>query len=345
MPPFDRAEYADRLRRVRERMAAQGIDVLVSLRPANMHYLTGYDGWSFYTPQGVLVPLDGRPLCSRALHGRQRRKRHDLPEAENILGYPDHYVQNPRPPPARLGRGRARRARARRGTSPSRSTPTTSPPPAYARAQAGPARRALRRCRRAGQLGARREVAGRARVDAPGGADHRAVMAQGDRRRAARRPPVRRRGGDLHAQISGAPEYGGDYTSFVPMLPTGVGTSTPHLTWSDASSRPARRRSSSSAPAAIATTVRMARTVFLGRPPQKLVDTARSSSRASRPRWPLSGPGALRGGRGRVARRDRRHGLEKESRIGYSVGINYPPDWGEHTMSLRPGDKTVLSRT
>jgi ectoine hydrolase len=37
-----------------------------------------------------------------------------------------------------------------------------------------------------------------------------------------------------------------------------------------------------------------------------------------------------------------RHGVVKESRIGYSVGLNYPPDWGEHTMSLRPGDKTVL---
>jgi Xaa-Pro dipeptidase len=38
-----------------------------------------------------------------------------------------------------------------------------------------------------------------------------------------------------------------------------------------------------------------------------------------------------------------RAGLEKESRIGYSMGLNYPPDWGEHTASLRPGDKTVLS--
>jgi ectoine hydrolase len=37
-----------------------------------------------------------------------------------------------------------------------------------------------------------------------------------------------------------------------------------------------------------------------------------------------------------------RHGLEKSSRIGYSVGIGYPPDWGEHTMSLRPGDTTQL---
>jgi len=37
-----------------------------------------------------------------------------------------------------------------------------------------------------------------------------------------------------------------------------------------------------------------------------------------------------------------RYGIRKDSRIGYSTGLNYPPDWGERTMSLRPGDKTVL---
>jgi Xaa-Pro dipeptidase len=38
----------------------------------------------------------------------------------------------------------------------------------------------------------------------------------------------------------------------------------------------------------------------------------------------------------------KKYGLEKESRIGYSMGLNYPPDWGEHTASLRPGDKTII---
>ena len=37
-----------------------------------------------------------------------------------------------------------------------------------------------------------------------------------------------------------------------------------------------------------------------------------------------------------------KYGLEKPSRLGHSIGIGYPPDWGERTMSLRPGDKTVL---
>ena len=37
------------------------------------------------------------------------------------------------------------------------------------------------------------------------------------------------------------------------------------------------------------------------------------------------------------------HGLTKESRIGYSIGIGYPPDWGERTVSLRAGEQTVLT--
>ena len=28
--------------------------------------------------------------------------------------------------------------------------------------------------------------------------------------------------------------------------------------------------------------------------------------------------------------------------MGYSTGLNYPPDWGEHTLSLRAGDTTEL---
>ncbi|NLC22341.1 MAG: M24 family metallopeptidase, partial [Halomonadaceae bacterium] len=27
---------------------------------------------------------------------------------------------------------------------------------------------------------------------------------------------------------------------------------------------------------------------------------------------------------------------------GYSIGLSYPPDWGERTMSLRPSDETIL---
>ena len=37
-----------------------------------------------------------------------------------------------------------------------------------------------------------------------------------------------------------------------------------------------------------------------------------------------------------------KYGLEKDSRIGYTVGIGYPPTWGELTTSFRNGDKNIL---
>ena len=37
-----------------------------------------------------------------------------------------------------------------------------------------------------------------------------------------------------------------------------------------------------------------------------------------------------------------KYGYEKTSRSGYAIGLSYPPDWGERTVSFRKGDKTVL---
>jgi ectoine hydrolase len=37
-----------------------------------------------------------------------------------------------------------------------------------------------------------------------------------------------------------------------------------------------------------------------------------------------------------------RAGIERDARCGYSVGMSYPPDWGERTVSLRPTDRTEL---
>ena len=34
----------------------------------------------------------------------------------------------------------------------------------------------------------------------------------------------------------------------------------------------------------------------------------------------------------------------KDSRMGYSVGLNFPADWDEHTISIRLNDKTVVEK-
>src|SRR3546814_13298550 len=64
--PFGDAEFADRLARTRRRMADSGLEALILCDPANMNYLTGYDGWSFYVHQAVVVAQDWpSPLCVR----------------------------------------------------------------------------------------------------------------------------------------------------------------------------------------------------------------------------------------------------------------------------------------
>jgi Xaa-Pro aminopeptidase len=52
---FERQEYLARVARVKEAMVKRGIDLLLVASPANQFWLTGYDGWSFYTPQMVAV--------------------------------------------------------------------------------------------------------------------------------------------------------------------------------------------------------------------------------------------------------------------------------------------------
>ena len=56
---FKNNEYKERLKKVKDSMQKQGIDLLVSHDPANMNYLTGYDAWSFYYAQCVLVHISG----------------------------------------------------------------------------------------------------------------------------------------------------------------------------------------------------------------------------------------------------------------------------------------------
>ncbi len=64
MHNFEKSEYEARVKRVQSRMATSGIDVLITCNPANMNYLTGYDGWSFYTPQLVAVSIEhDEPVC------------------------------------------------------------------------------------------------------------------------------------------------------------------------------------------------------------------------------------------------------------------------------------------
>ena len=341
--PTSAEELADRLRRVRERMAAQGIDTLIVSDPANMHYLTGYDGWSFYTPQGVVVPAEGDLLLfTREMDAAGARMTTAL-GAGQILGFPDDYVQQPdRHPLDWVAAELARRDVVGETVALEMDAYYFTPRAADALRASLPAARFVdarelvnwvRAVKSAHELELMRtaariiERAMAAGVDAvaPGVRQCDAVAAIYD------------------AAVRGVDGVGGDYPAIVPMLMSGEGTATPHLTWTDEPFRAGEATVLELAGCYRRYHCPMARTVFLGRPPQRLVDTAAATREGLEAALDAVRPGVRCEDVEAAWRRTiARHGLEKASRIGYSVGLGYPPDWGEHTMSLRPGDTTEL---
>src|SRR5512135_2947817 len=91
---FSRAEYAARLAKTTTAMEKAGLDLLIVSDPSNMAWLTGYDGWSFYVHQCVLVPLGGEPLWYGRGQDANGAKLTAYVGHDRILSYPDHYVQS-----------------------------------------------------------------------------------------------------------------------------------------------------------------------------------------------------------------------------------------------------------
>jgi ectoine hydrolase len=347
MTLFSKDEYLERLRKTKASMADAGIDVLVVSDPANMNYLTGYDGWSFYVPQCVVVKLDGdMPLwIGRGMDTPGARHTTFLPES-NIIGYPDHYVQTlERHPMNFVGdmiRERGWGAKtvgvemdAYYFTARSYAELQKSLPDAHfanadllvnwVRLVKSDAEIAL--MREAGQIANRVMTTAIDRLE-PGVRECDAVAAV------------------YQAQMSGTKEFGGDYPAIVPMMPTGEKTSAPHLTWTDAPYENEQMVNLELAACRHRYHCPIARTAYLGKnPPSKLVELAdhtveglNLTLEAIKPGMPAEAVELV--WREHIAKA----GLEKASRIGYAMGLNYPPDWGEHTASLRPGDRTILKR-
>ena len=59
---FSLEEYQQRLLKVRQSMEVHELDLLIIHDPSNMAWLTGYDGWSFYVPQCVIISTSGDPV-------------------------------------------------------------------------------------------------------------------------------------------------------------------------------------------------------------------------------------------------------------------------------------------
>jgi ectoine hydrolase len=342
---FALEEYHSRVRRVKERMDAAGLEVLLVVDTANINYLTGYDGWSFYVHQGVLLALDAdEPVWYGRMQDSNGARLTSWLGEENIRGYPDEYVQSRYRHTmsfvAALIRERGWDTRriglemdnywfsARCFQELQRELPGAAFRDATntvnwvktikSEAEIATIRQAARICERVMQTAVDVIEAGVWEKDA-------AARVAG-------------------AQIAGTEEYGGDSPAIFPIMPSAERTSTAHLTFD-----PDRRYRQGDVVLLELAGCRhryhapLSRTVYLGKAPGDLgkiaevvvrglnrtLETIKAGITAEEveARWRQSLKGT---------------GVEKPSRVGYSFGLNYVPDWGERTVSLRPGDKTIL---
>lgn len=342
--PFALDEYRNRLRAIRAEMAGRGLDLLVVNDVANQHYITGYDGWSFYTPQVVLVPLaEEEPVwIGRAMDAAGGRLTAWM-KPENIVGFPEDHVQRADRHPMDWIAGWIRGKGWGRGHVGIELEAYYYSPKAHARLTAGLPEATfhdadllvnwIRSVKSQAEIGYLRKASRLA--EAAVSAAYEAIA-----------PGVRECDAIARiqaAQVAGSPDFSGDITALPPTILGGENASAPHVMWSDRRFGADETVALELAGVARRYTAGLARTMQLGAMPGKVRDTAGAVLEGMEAVLGAIRPGAVAeeveaAWRAVIAR----HGLKKESRIGYSIGVAYPPDWGEHTISLRPGDRSVL---
>lgn len=340
---FSRTEYAERLAKTRRAMEKAGIDLLIVTDPSNMHWLTGYDGWSFYVHQCVLVPPDGEPIWFGRGQDANGAKRTAYLAHDNILSYPDHYVQSTERHPMDFLSGII----AARGWD--KGVIAVEMDNYYFSAAAYLS--LTKHLPNAAFKDALSLVNWQRAVKSPTEIDYmrkagRIVEAMHRRIVQTVEPGMRKC--DLVAEIydaglRGVDGYGGDYPAIVPLLPSGEEASAPHLTWDDRPIRNGEGTFFEIAGCYKRYHCPLSRTVFLGKPTQEFLDAEKAVLEGMEEGLAAAKPGNVCED---IANAFfavlKRYGIVKDNRTGYPIGLSYPPDWGERTMSLRPGDRTEL---
>lgn len=343
--PFERHEYAQRLEKTRAAMTRAEINGLIVSDPSNMAWLTGYDGWSFYVHQAVVVGLDFDPIWfGRSQDAAGARRTTWLPEVD-IIGYPDHYVQSTeRHPMTYLAAQLADRgySAARIGVEMDNywysakahaSLVTALPDAAFKDAtalvnwqRAVKSERELEYMRKAGRFV--EKMHSRIFDVIEPGMPKSSLVAE-----------IYDAGLRYDPDISA----GGDYPAIVPLLPSGSDAAAPHLTWNDKPMKEGEGTFFEIAGVYRRYHCPLSRTIFLGTPPPVFLEAEQAVQEGMEAGLEMSRAGNRCEDIAQAFFEVlKRHGIEKDNRTGYPIGLSYPPDWGERTMSLRSGDRSVL---
>jgi ectoine hydrolase len=341
--PFSKKEYQRRLAKTRAAMEAQEIDLLFVEDPSNMAWLTGYDGWSFYVHQGVLVFLDEDPIWWGRSQDSNGAVRTVWMDDANVAFYPDHYVQSTLCHPMELLAAMIRD----RGYGNQRIGLELEN--YYFSAKA--------------YLTLERELPDAIFVDATALVNwQRGVKSDEEiafMRKAARiserivdHIAERVEPGVLKSEvvaeiygkaIRGIDEDWGDYPAIVPLLPSGSDAAAPHLTWDGRAFEKGAATFFEIAGCYRRYHAPFCRTIYLGKPPRHILDAEKALVEGVEAGLDAARAGNTASDIARaLAMPLERAGIDRAARAGYPIGISYPPDWGERTISIRLGDETVL---
>lgn len=341
---FERAEFDARVAAVKKEMAKRGIKILLVSEPPNLNYLTGYDAYSFYTPQLAIVAIDhAEPIFITRLMDTTSAKITTYLPNDNIRGFPDEYVNSPAlsaydfmadvvkefgGEKATIGvemGGFYYSARAHADLV--KALPNAHFVDAdlvvnWIRLTKSPAELCLMR-----QAGRIADAMLKRAVDTaePGVRECDLAAAV------------------YHQQISGTPEFGGSYDSSALHLCVGERALAPHSAWSDKPLPASTTINIEVHGNRLRYQVNLSRTICIGEPTPAYEKFAEIAIEALN-----TGLESVRPGRtcaevyAVFSKALARHGLEKNQRIGYPIGIGYPPSVAERTASLRKRDETVL---
>ncbi len=340
---FTRQEYAERLAKTQQAMQRAEIDTLIVYDPSNMAWLTGYDGWSFYVHQCVIVPGQGEPIWyGRGIDANGAKLRSYLSD-DNIIDYPDHYVQSTeRHPMDYLSPILADKGLAK-GTIGVEMDNYYFSAAAYAALVKNLPNTKFKDCK--SLVNWQRAVKSPQELDYMRKAG-KIVEAMHQRIRETVKPglPKNELVAEIYdASLRGVEGIGGDYPAIVPLLPSGVDASASHLTWDERPLEVGQGTFFEIAGCYKRYHCPLSRTVFLGKPEEKFLDAEKAV---------LEGleAGLAKAKAGNLCQDIanaffailKKYDIIKDNRCGYAIGLSYPPDWGERTVSLRAGDTSVL---
>ncbi|MGE4594533.1 MAG: M24 family metallopeptidase, partial [Gammaproteobacteria bacterium] len=340
---FDKSEYEQRQHKTRAAMDKAGVDLLIVYDPANMCWLTGYDGWSFYVHQCVVISTGGALFWyGRGIDAKGGELTTDLP-FEDILSYPDDYVMSPdRHPMEFLANILKEKGLDKQRIGLEKDNYYFSARAAESLYQCLPE---ARFSDQTGLVNWQRAVKSATELTYMRRAG-KVIEGVYQRVMEVAKPGMRKNelvAEILHAGAMGNDGHYGDYTSFVPLIGAGDEAAACHMTWDDKKLDNNEGMFLELAGAYARYHCPCSRTLFLGTPPQKYIDIEKVIGECIENALEMFKPGVVcEEISDNFTKTLKKYGYEKNNRVGYPIGLSYPPDWGERTMSLRSSDTTVL---